>query len=59
MKQKKYQVMIAATDGDIVASDLLDTVEAARARLDEVRKEITETWTNPDPDAAYIHIVTM
>lgn len=53
-----YQVMIEDVVKDIQASEPFETVAEAQARLAEVRLEIVNTWENPDPDAAYIHIIT-
>lgn len=59
MKRKKlFQVRIGTSDGDTPASEPLNTIDEAQARLAEVRAEIAETWENPDPDAAYIHIIS-
>ena len=50
----KYQVRIRDRMSDKPASSLFDTYEEAAEKLAEVRKEISETWATPTPDAAYI-----
>ena len=50
----KWQVRIKDTMSDKPASELFDTYAEAKQRLEEVRKEIAETWATPDTDAAYI-----
>lgn len=52
----KYQVRIKDTMSDKPASELIATYEEAKKRLEEVKKEIIETWAMPCPDAAYIFI---
>lgn len=50
----RYQVRIKDTMSDKPASELFEDLEDAKAALEEVRKEIRETWATPDEDAAYI-----
>ncbi len=50
----KYQIRIKDTMCDIPASELIENYSDALKRLEDVKKEITETWATPDPDAAYI-----
>ena len=51
-----YQVRIKDTMSDKPASGLFEDLKDAKAALEQVRKEIRETWATPDEDAAYIAI---
>ena len=52
----KYQVRIEDIMSDTPASELFDHYSDAIERLEEVRREIRETWATPDEDAAYIFV---
>lgn len=52
----KYQVRIKDVMSDKATGELFDTYAEAKKRLEEVQKEIKETWATPDINAAYIFI---
>lgn len=51
----KYQVRIKDMGSDRPASEVFDNYADAEKRLQEVRKEIKDTWDSADPNAAYIY----
>lgn len=55
---RMYQVRIYDEVTDRPMSEPTENLAEAQAKLEEVRQEIITTWANPDPDAAYIYLIT-